>query len=199
MEPTVLWQPVREALRVLVIEDDPALGRLIQLVLGQHTNHVTVARSGAAAISAIRNQEFDAVASDISLPDVSGLDVIAEARSLAPAAGIVAITGFVDVDVAVRSIKAGADDFLGKPFDAEILWHMLNKAVDTRARQIEAEQAAVYRTLAYTDALTGSPNRRFIDEFIVEAVSQLAAPGASRSPSPTGHRQLQASQRLRGT
>ncbi|MBK9545240.1 MAG: hypothetical protein IPO51_05150 [Dehalococcoidia bacterium] len=62
MEPTVLWQPVREALRVLVIEDDPALGRLIQLVLGQHTNHVTVARSGAAAISAIRNQEFDAVA-----------------------------------------------------------------------------------------------------------------------------------------
>jgi hypothetical protein len=59
----------------------------------------------------------------------------------------------------------------GKPFDAEILWHMLNKAVDTRARQIEAEQAAVYRTLAYTDALTGSPNRRFIDEFIVEAVS----------------------------
>ncbi|MBK6560458.1 MAG: diguanylate cyclase [Dehalococcoidia bacterium] len=171
MEPTVLWQPVREALRVLVIEDDPALGRLIQLVLGQHTNHVTVARSGAAAISAIRNQEFDAVASDISLPDVSGLDVIAEARSLAPAAGIVAITGFVDVDVAVRSMKAGADDFLGKPFDAEILWHMLNKAVDTRARQIEAEQAAVYRTLAYTDALTGSPNRRFIDEFIVEAVS----------------------------
>lgn len=161
----------RGPLRVLVIEDDPALGRLIQLVLGQHTRDVTVARSGTAALELVRQNRFDAIASDISLPDMSGLDVIAETRQVAPGAGIVAITGFVDVEVAVRSMKAGADDFLGKPFDAEILWHLLNKAIDSRARQIEAEQATVYRTLAYTDALTGSPNRRFIDEFIVDAVA----------------------------
>jgi diguanylate cyclase (GGDEF)-like protein len=164
-------QGSRESLRVLVIEDDPALGRLIQLVLGRHTTAVTVVRSGGAALDALPLQHFDAIASDISLPDMSGLDVIAQARAIAPGAGIVAITGFVDVDVAVRSMKAGADDFLGKPFDAEILWHMLNKAVDSRARQIEAEQATVYRKLAYTDALTGCPNRRFIDEFIVDAVT----------------------------
>ena len=161
----------RGSLRVLVIEDDPALGRLIQLVLGRHTADVAAVRTGAAALAAVRAQRFDAIASDISLPDMSGLDVISEARAIAPAAGIVAITGFVDVDVAVRSMKAGADDFLGKPFDAEILWHLLNKAVDARARQIEAEQAAAYRKLAYTDALTGCPNRRFIDEFIIEAVA----------------------------
>src|SRR5690606_7556 len=86
-------------------------------------------------------------------------------------AGIVAITGFVDVEIAVRSMKAGADDFLGKPFDAAIHWHLLNKATESRKRQVEAEQAAVYRQLAYTDALTGCPNRRFIDEFIIEAVA----------------------------
>jgi diguanylate cyclase (GGDEF)-like protein len=170
MEPLVPRE-ARGPLRVLVIEDDPALGRLIQLVLGQHTREVTVVRTGAAALDAVRLQRFDAIASDISLPDMSGLDVISQSRTLAPAAGIVAITGFVDVDVAVRSMKAGADDFLGKPFDAEILWHMLNKAIDTRGTQIEAEQAAVYRQLAYTDALTGCPNRRFIDEFIIEAVA----------------------------
>ncbi|MEO8538793.1 MAG: diguanylate cyclase [bacterium] len=171
MEPLV-WREGRGPLRVLVIEDDPSLGRLIQLVLGQHTTEVTVVRSGGAALEAVRAHHFDAIASDISLPDMSGLDVIAEARSVAPSAGIVAITGFVDVDVAVRSMKAGADDFLGKPFDAEILWHMLNKAVDSRARQIEAEQATVYRKLAYTDALTGCPNRRFIDEYIIDAVAE---------------------------
>lgn len=178
MEPLV-WREGRGPLRVLVIEDDPALGRLIQLVLGQHTREVTVVRSGEAALEAVRRHSFDAIASDISLPDMSGLDVINQTRAIAPAAGIVAITGFVDVDVAVRSMKAGADDFLGKPFDAEILWHMLNKAVDTRARQIEAEQAAVYRKLAYTDALTGCPNRRFIDEYIIEAVAN-----SQRASSP---------------
>ena len=170
MEPLTSRVP-RAGRSVLIIEDDPALGRLIQLVLGQHSSDVAVVRSGAAARLAREQRLFDAIASDISLPDMSGLDVIARARALAPAAGIVAITGFVDVDIAVRSMKAGADDFLGKPFDAEILGHLLNKAIDSRSRQIEAEQAAVYRQLAYTDALTGSHNRRFIDEYIVEAVN----------------------------
>jgi diguanylate cyclase (GGDEF)-like protein len=167
----------RDPLRVLVIEDDPALGRLIQLVLSQYTSSVVVVRTGQAAVSQLISGGFDAVASDISLPDMSGLDVITRARALSPSAGIVAITGFVDVDVAVRSMKAGADDFLGKPFDADILWHMLNKAIDSRARRLEAEQAAVYRKLAYTDALTGCPNRRFIDEFVIDAVERSQREG----------------------
>lgn len=176
MEP-ISFRTGRAPLRVLIIEDDVALGRLIQLVLGQYSEHVTVARSGRAAINELTAQTFDAIACDISLPDFSGLDVISQARVLAPSSGIVAITGFVDVDVAVRSMKAGADDFLGKPFDADILWHMLNKAVDNRARRLQAEQAAAYRQLAYTDALTGCPNRRFIDEFIVEAVNNSVDQG----------------------
>ncbi|MES4792174.1 MAG: hypothetical protein C4321_03625, partial [Chloroflexota bacterium] len=171
MEPLHL-RDARGPMRVLVVEDDPALGRLIQLGLGQHFAEVTLARSGSEAIAELTGGQFDAIASDISLPDMSGLDVISEARRLAPAAGIVAITGFVDVETAVRSMKAGADDFLGKPFDAEMLWHVLNKAADTRARHIAAEQAAAYRKLAYTDALTGCPNRRFIDEFLADAVFQ---------------------------
>lgn len=157
---------------MLVVEDDAALGRLIQLALGQHFAEVRLARTGGEAIAELTGGHFDAIASDISLPDMTGLDVIAEARRLAPAAGIVAITGYVDVEIAVRAMKAGADDFLGKPFDAEILWHLLNKAADTRARHIAAEQAAVYRQLAYTDALTGCPNRRYIDEFLADAVFQ---------------------------
>jgi diguanylate cyclase (GGDEF)-like protein len=170
MDPRSILSP-HPPLRVLIVEDDPSLGRLIQLVLGQFSGQVTVARTGEAALQAITSGAFDAIASDISLPDMSGLDVISQARALAPKSGIVAITGFVDVDVAVRSMKAGADDFLGKPFDAEVLWHMLNKAVDNRGQRIEAEQAAAYRKLVYTDALTGCANRRYIDEFIVEALA----------------------------
>lgn len=162
--------PVRRALRVLIVEDDPNLGRLIELALRQFTDKVVVARTGHDGLSALRQDRFDAIASDISLPDMSGLDVIAEARALASAAGIVAITGMVDVDIAVRSMKAGADDFLGKPFGPEILWHLLNRAASNRVRIIEADQAAAYRELAYTDALTGAPNRRFLDECLDAAL-----------------------------
>ncbi|MBI2767779.1 MAG: diguanylate cyclase [Chloroflexi bacterium] len=173
MAPEAPAQP----LRILVVEDDPSLGRLVQRVLNRYTPNVSVERTGRAAIAAVQHEPFNAVAADISLPDMSGLDVIAATRAAAPASGIVAITGYVDVDVAVRSMKAGADDFLGKPFEPDVLWHMLNKAFDSRKRRVEAEQAQVYRELAYTDALTGCPNRRFIDEFIVEAVADSRGDG----------------------
>ncbi|MDZ7729227.1 MAG: diguanylate cyclase [Dehalococcoidia bacterium] len=100
------------------------------------------------------------------------LESIAQLRALEPSAGIVAVTGLVDVDVAVQSMKAGADDFVAKPFDPEILWHVLNKAIDNRKQRIEANQAEAYRQLAYTDALTGVSNRRYIDEFLEETVAQ---------------------------
>ncbi|MCA9825125.1 MAG: diguanylate cyclase [Dehalococcoidia bacterium] len=156
-------------LRVLIVEDDPTLGKVLATVLGRFSSQVEVANCGEDAL-AVDGTTYDAVACDISLPDMSGLEVIGRLRTTAPAAGIVAVTGLVDVDVAVGSMKAGADDFLGKPFDPEILWHMLNRAVDNRARRIVAEQAAVYRELAYTDALTGCPNRRFLDEFLIDSV-----------------------------
>jgi len=163
--------------RVLIVEDDPGLGRLIQIVIGQHTDQVTVAHTGAEAIEALSAARYDAIASDISLPDMSGLEVIAKARELSPASGIVAVTGFVDVDVALQSTKAGADDFLGKPFDADILWHILQKAIDSRSQRREADQASLYRKLAYHDALTGCPNRRHLDEFIVDAVANAQVTG----------------------
>lgn len=165
-------------LRVLIVEDDPTLAKVLATVLVRHAASVDIAITGDEAL-AVDGASFDAAACDISLPDMSGLDVIGQLRDRAPSAGIVAVTGLVDVDVAVGSMKAGADDFLGKPFDPQILWHMLNRAVDNRTRRIVAEQAAVYRELAYTDALTGCPNRRFIDEFLVDSLI-----GARRDGSP---------------
>ncbi len=163
---------------VLVVEDDPTLGALIRAVLRPDAGYVRLERTGAAALDALREETFESIACDISLPDMSGLEVITRARALAPATGIVAITGFVDVDVAVKSMKAGADDFLGKPFDPGILWHVLNKSVDNRRQRVEAERAEAYRKLAYTDALTGCPNRRYIDEFLESATARAREDGS---------------------
>jgi PleD family two-component response regulator len=140
------------------------------MALERHTPGVVLERTVAGGIARLKHERFHAIATDINLPDSSGLDVIAAARAALPACGIVAITGFVDVGVAVQAMQAGADDFLGKPFDIQVLWHMLNKAVDSRQRRLEAGEAENYRRLAYTDALTGCPNRRCLDEAIASAV-----------------------------
>ena len=168
-----------EALRVLVVEDDPQLARTISHLLVRHDSHAVVARNGRTALKMLEESEqpFHAITCDMGLPDIPGLEVIARARGLASSTGIVAITGAVDVETAVESMKAGADDFLGKPFDAEVLWLMIRKAVDGRARRVAAEQAELFRQLAYTDALTDRPNRRFIDEFLNESFKQASVHG----------------------
>lgn len=162
------------SLQVLVVEDDPTLGRLIELALRRSCGRITVVRNGADALGLLQSEQFDAVACDVGLPDISGLRVIESVREYAPAAGIVAITGLVDVEVAVEAMKAGADDFLAKPFDPQILWHMIQKAIDSRSQRLAAEQAQAYRRLAYTDALTDAPNRRFIDEQVEVAFAEAA-------------------------
>ncbi len=166
-------------LRVLVVEDDPELARTISALLARHESHSVVAKDGRTALAMIEAsaEPFHAITCDMGLPDIPGLEVIARARGLAATTGIVAITGVVDVETAVESMKAGADDFLGKPFEAEVLWHMIRKAVDGRAQRVAAEHAALFRKLAYTDALTDRPNRRFIDEFLNDSFKHASAPG----------------------
>ncbi|MFQ5382032.1 MAG: response regulator, partial [Dehalococcoidia bacterium] len=115
--------------RVLVVEDDGLLRRLVVRALQQKTDSVVPCGDATAAKAALADGPFDAAAVDINLPDGSGLEVIERTRSLNPEAGIVAVTGHVGVEVAVRSMKAGADDFLTKPFEIEVLWHIINKSV----------------------------------------------------------------------
>lgn len=161
---------------VLVVEDDPTLGRLIERTLTGKAE-VVMAGGGRQALEAAAGMDFDAAACDISLPDMPGMDVIAVLRESGPRTGIVAMTGFVDVKTAVEAMKAGADDFLGKPFDPQVLWHVLNKARDSRAQRVEAANAMAYRALAYTDALTGARNRRFLDEALSLAVEEARRTG----------------------
>ncbi len=167
--------------RVLVVEDDALLRRLVVRALQIKTDSVVPCADATAARAALGDGPFDAAAVDINLPDGSGLEVIERIRSLNPEAGIVAVTGHVGVDVAVRSMKAGADDFLTKPFEVEVLWHIIKKSVGSRMGRIEAERASAYRELAYTDALTGAPNRRFIDERLSDELDRAGETGQSVS------------------
>jgi diguanylate cyclase (GGDEF)-like protein len=153
------------------------LRRLVERSLLEQTASVVTVGDAASARRHLERSTFDAIAVDISLPDAPGHAVIESARSHCPGAGIVAVTGHVGVETAVRAMQAGADDFLPKPFEVEVLWHVLDKAVASRRQRLEAEQAATYRKLAYTDALTGVPNRRYVEERLEAAVERARGDG----------------------
>jgi DNA-binding NtrC family response regulator len=78
---------------------------------------VNCARNGAEALAAVMNQQFDAVVSDIYMPDVDGLQLVKELRLRWPSLPIILMTAQGSVELAVRAVEEGATDFIAKPFE----------------------------------------------------------------------------------
>jgi DNA-binding response OmpR family regulator len=107
---------------LLLIEDDPAIGRALEAKLRSHRHSVTWAKTGSAGILEAEARPFDLILLDLGLPDLDGFDVCRQLRSTQPACVLVILTASdAEIDVVV-SLEAGADDYLTKPFrTAELL------------------------------------------------------------------------------
>jgi CheY-like chemotaxis protein len=108
--------PKGEPLRILVVEDHSDTRRVLARLLRHFGHEISVADCVAVALDACRSSEFDAVLSDIGLPDGTGYEIIAEAKRRQPVKGI-ALTGFGMEEDMRRSKEAGFDFHLTKPID----------------------------------------------------------------------------------
>jgi DNA-binding response OmpR family regulator len=107
--------------RLLVIEDDPAILRLLELELIEAGYRVELADTGAKGLAALEREEPDAVILDIRLPDIDGLSVCRAARRSGHGMPILMLTALDRVGDRVIGLDAGADDYLAKPFAIEEL------------------------------------------------------------------------------
>jgi DNA-binding NtrC family response regulator len=127
---------------VLVIDDEPSVGKSVDRVLRDRGWRVTVTHTAASGLSRAQTERPMVVLLDHHLPDADGLDLVGELLDLDPRMRVVVITAFGDTALAVRSIKAGAVDFLVKPYDLEQLLH----TVEAARRDYEAHlQLSLYR------------------------------------------------------
>src|ERR1700687_2062225 len=88
---------------------------------------VNCARNGAEALAAVRNQQFDAVVSDIYMPDVDGLQLVKALRLRWPSLPIILMTAQGSVELAVRAVEEGATDFIAKPFEVRAVAALLRR------------------------------------------------------------------------
>lgn len=106
-------------MRVLVVEDDEVLLNGLQVGLGMSGFTVEPVMSCTDASTALRASTFDAVVLDLMLPDGSGLDVLAEMRKRRSPEPVLLLTARDGVSDRIAGLDAGADDYLGKPFDLD--------------------------------------------------------------------------------
>jgi two-component system repressor protein LuxO len=121
----------RSPARVLVVEDEPQLASLYAAYLEREgiTNPQLV-DSGAAALSAAADKTYDVVLLDINLPDMNGLEVLRSLAGRVNGPTVIVITALGSINLAVEAMRAGAYDFLVKPFTAERFLVTLRNALE---------------------------------------------------------------------
>ena len=104
-------------MELLIVEDDATLGKSLHKGL-QEAGHVCEwVRSGRKGLELVSAQQFDAVILDLMLPDLSGMEVLGQARENGVRTPIIVLTALGSVDERVAGLNAGADDYLIKPFE----------------------------------------------------------------------------------
>jgi two-component system, OmpR family, KDP operon response regulator KdpE len=122
-------------LRVLVVDDEPAIRRFLRASLGAQGYQILEAQSGQTALEMFRRNTPDVVVLDLGLPDLDGFDVIKALRDGGSAAPIIVLSSRTDEAGKVRALDLGADDFVTKPFGVEELLARIRAALRHRLQQ----------------------------------------------------------------
>jgi two-component system response regulator HydG len=172
---------------VLIVDDNLEMARTLADSLNDHGFAAQAVGSGVSASERLSRDRIDALVTDLRMPKVDGLDLVAQSRRLAPERPVIVMTAYSAIDTAVESIRQGAYHYLTKPFKVEELVLFLRRALEES--QVRREAAALKQTLRdrFSSAriLGGSVAMRNVRETIAR-VAAVPAPVLILGETGTG-------------
>src|SRR5690606_9069692 len=117
---------------ILVADDEPSIREFLQIMLKREKMIVDVAENGKEAETMFKSKAYDLVISDIQMPQMSGIELLASLKSRDPHALVMMITAFGSTETAVEAMKLGAFDYLTKPFKIDDVKVRIHKALESR-------------------------------------------------------------------
>jgi two-component system response regulator HydG len=129
--------------QILIIEDDISFCKLLERFLVKKAYDVTIAFSAEEARLAIKKESFDLILTDLRLPDSDGIGLMTEFKNSNPQVPVVLMTGYSDVNTAVKAIKNGAADYISKPFNPDEVLLVITNALQTGQAELPKEKKAI--------------------------------------------------------
>ncbi len=176
-----------DAAKILVVDDEPSILRLLKEALTQWGYQVTCAASGNEALEAIRDDLFDAVLTDIRMPEMSGLDLLREIKRHDDSIEVVMMTGYPTIVSAVEALKEGAYDYLSKPLILDELRHLMARMTERRflRGEVTSLRERLGEELTVTELVGNSQPMQRVKEVIAK-VAATDSPVLIEGESGTG-------------
>jgi len=118
--------------RILVLDDDPVVTLSCKRILGAEGYSISTVEKGEEALNKLAKEDFDLFISDVRLPDISGIEVLREAKVIKPKTDVVIITGYPTLEDAKEATNLGAFEYIEKPFTPDFMLNVAKKIFDTK-------------------------------------------------------------------
>jgi two-component system response regulator HydG len=173
--------------RILVVDDNLEMARTLAEGLADREYDAVAVESGREAIDRLGVERFDAVVTDLRMPKVDGLELLAASRKLDPDRPVIVMTAYSAIDTAVESIRQGAYHYLTKPFKQDELAIFLGRALDEVRvrREASALKTALRARFSVSGIVGHSPAMQAVRERI-ERVADAPAPVIVSGETGTG-------------
>jgi len=150
---------------ILVVDDDPLALETIAELLVESGYRVFTAQGGQRALDILETQPgIDLIVSDLMMPQMDGIALTKEIHSTGRDIPIIVITGYATIELAVETMKAGAADFITRPFNNEQIKITIKKVLETKRLKKLAGEREFYKQLSNQDEMTGLANYRACHE-----------------------------------
>ena len=126
--------------RILVVDDMEFNRNHLRNILAADGFEVETLANAVSAWDELRGQKYHLLITDLRMPELSGLELLARVRADKIPVGVIVLTAYGDPTEALRAMKAGADDFVAKPYEPDHLRHLIKRSLDRRRLIDELEQ-----------------------------------------------------------
>src|SRR5580698_9723376 len=149
--------------RVLVLDDDPSLRFTLEAVLSDTGLLVEACDGGASGLAAFEARGADVLLTDLAMPDMDGMQVLTRIRAQDPSVPVLMLTAHGSERVAVAAMKAGAYDYLPKPFDPDELVLAVKRGIETRDLRLQNARLRAETALGRTIVAESPAMKRVLD------------------------------------
>ena len=121
--------------KILILEDDAAFGQMLSRFLTKQNFAITTSTTLKEAVSQAKQTFFDIVLSDVRLPEGDGVHFLSLIKQESPGTQVIMMTGYAEVQNAVRAMKKGAFDYISKPFTPDEILRIIHEALKIKKDQ----------------------------------------------------------------